>query len=290
MHELWSLTRSDWSQLLRLRLNLMVTASAAVGFFLSPQSVQPGRGFAAMLAVSGLCSGCTILNQIQERDLDARMLRTARRPVAASRLSVDTALWIAWPLILGGLACLWQLDPAAVWLGVFAVFWYNGVYTPLKRRTALAVFPGALSGALPPLIGWQVAGGDLAHPAIVLVGGLLVLWQIPHFLLLAVRYRDDYRRAGLPVFGPTVEGSVLRRVLSIWLAAVSVSFLLLPAFGVLRGAMFQGLVLLLAAALGAATWWLGRQEQWSRLFMQLNLHMALLLLLLVGQRLAGGIF
>lgn len=290
MRELAKLTWQDWRQLLRLRLTLMVSASAATGYLLFPAAPDPLRGLAVVAAVACLCCGGTVLNQIQERDLDACMLRTAQRPLAGSRLSPAAALLLASALSLSGFSSLWLLEPVSVWLGLFALLWYNAIYTPLKRRTSLAVLLGALCGAVPPLIGWKVAGGSLTDPVIVLVSGLLVLWQIPHFLLLAGRYRDDYRRAGLPVFGATVEVHALRRVLSLWLAAVSVSFLLLPAFGVLRGAMFQGLALLLAVALAVATWWLGRQEQWSRLFTQLNLHMGLLLMLLVGQRLVAGIF
>jgi len=290
MIELCKLTGRDWRQLLRLRLTLMVTASTAVGFLLVPRTPDASRGLLAIFAVSCLCCGCTVLNQIQERDLDARMERTADRPLACGKLSVAWALSVSAALLLLGLGCLLLLETKLVWFGLFSLLWYNGIYTPLKRFSSLAVLPGALCGAVPPLIGWQAAGGELGHPAIILVCSLLVLWQIPHFLLLVARYRDDYERAGLPIFVAAVGVDALRRVLSLWLAAVSISFLLLPAFGVLHGAAFQGLVLLLALALGVATWYLGREEQWGRLFMQLNLHMGMVLLLLVCDRFFSPVF
>jgi len=290
MSDLRNLTGQDWNQLFRLRLTLMVTASTAVGYLLVPHAPDALRGLLAIFSVACLCCGCTILNQIQERDLDARMLRTSDRPLASGKLSVARALEVTAALFLSGLGGLLLLEPMTFWLGLIAIIWYNGVYTPLKRLTSLAVLPGSLCGALPPLIGWRVGGGELADPAIVLVCSLLVLWQVPHFLLLVARYRDDYERAGLPVFVSAVGVAALRRILSLWLAAVSISFLLLPAFGVLQGSAFRGLVLILALALGGATWYLGREEQWGRLFIQLNLHMGLVLALLICDRFLSHLY
>jgi len=284
MHDLFALQLSDWGRLLRLRLTAMVAASTAVGYLLWQPSGS-SRGLAAMLAVTLLTSGCTVLNQVQERFLDARMQRTRGHPLAAGRLSPGSGLLLAGLLLLFGLLLLVLLDGRALLLGLFAIAWYNGIYTLLKRRSSLAVIPGSLCGALPPLIGWCVAGGALEHPAIGLVCGLLVLWQVPHFLLFVSRHRDDYRRAGLPLFAEAIPQERLRSVLTLWLAAVAAAGLLLPAFGLLQKGFSQVLVLLLALALLIATWWFGRQAQWGRLFVPLNLFMGMILMTLACDRL-----
>jgi heme o synthase len=285
MREILALTMNEWRLLLRARLMWMVSASTLVGYLLFPAVRVSAEGLAAATAVALLCCGCTVLNQVQEHKLDALMQRTEKRPVAAARLSVSNALLLACSLLAISLIWLGQLSTPALLLGLFAVLWYNGFYTPLKRLTALAVLPGALCGAVPPLIGWSVAGGALTHPAIGLLCGLLVLWQVPHFLLFVSRHRDDYRRAGLPVFAAAIPVASLRRVLTVWLAAVSSSFLLLPAFGLLQGTVFQAGVVLLAGCLLLATWYLGRRQDWGRLFVQLNIYMSLVLLILACDRL-----
>jgi len=284
MAGLLRLSLHEWRLLLRLRLTAMVVASTAVGFLLAAPR-HDAAGLAAMLAVALLSSGCTVLNQWQERDLDAGMARTAQRPLASKRLAPAAGLSLALLLVGGGLALLARLDVRALLAGGVAVLWYNGIYTPLKRRTSLAVIPGAVCGALPPLIGWDVAGGDPAHPSIGILCGVLVLWQIPHFLLFISRHRDDYRQVGLPVFAEAIPVAHLRGVLTLWLAAVACSGFLLPAFGILRDGMLQGVVVLLAAGLLLATWWFGRQAAWWRLFLPLNLFMGLLLVLLAWDHL-----
>jgi len=289
MNDLLALRLADWQQLLRLRLTAMVVASTAVGYLLF-QPAASARGLAAMLAVALLTSGCTVLNQLQERSLDALMSRTACRPLAAGRLSPRSGLALAGLLALPGLCLLAWLEGRALLLGLFALAWYNGIYTPLKRRTSLAVIPGSLCGALPPLIGWCVAGGAIGHPAIGLVCGLLILWQVPHFLLFVSRHREDYRRAGLPLFAETIPQQRLRSVLTLWLAAVAIAGLMLPAFGLLHEGFSQLFVLLLSLGLLAATWWFGRQAQWGRLFVPLNLFMGLVLMILACDRLLLSLF
>jgi protoheme IX farnesyltransferase len=285
MREFFALTMSEWQSLLRTRLMLMVTASTLVGYLLFPAVRFSADGLAVAVAVAMLCCGCTVLNQVQERNLDALMRRTDKRPVAAARLSIKSALLLALGLFTFSLCWLAQLSLPALLLGLFAVLWYNGFYTHFKRVTALAVLPGALCGAVPPLIGWSVAGGTLTHPAIGLLSGLLSLWQVPHFLLFVSRHREDYRRAGFPVFAASLSVASLRRILTVWLVAVSCSFLLLPAFGLLHGAIFQFGAVLLAGCLLLATWYLVRRQDWGRLFVQLNLHMGLVLMILACDRL-----
>jgi protoheme IX farnesyltransferase len=114
-------------------------------------------------------------------------------------------------------------------LGILALVWYLGVYTPLKRRSPLALLLGGVSGVLPPMIGYCLAGGDPLDSRVVILAGLLYLWQVPHFWLLQQRHADDYCRAGIPLCGAP---AILRRP---WLAALGVGTLLLPVLGLVDG-------------------------------------------------------
>lgn len=276
----------DLNLLLRFRLTLLVALSAWVGSLLAG---HPGGNLGVACSVALLCAGCGVLNQVQERDLDARMQRTAERPLASGRLRPRGGLLLALGFLGVGLTGLGVVGAVPFLLGAVAVFWYNGVYTPLKRRTALAVLPGAFCGAFPPLIGWTAAGSPPGHYVIVLLCGLLVLWQIPHFLLFVSRHRQDYLQAGLPVFSANIPAVHLRRILILWLAAVSIAALLLPAFGLLRQSLLQVLVTLCAVGLLVAAWRLGRRADWGGLFLRLNLFMGALLTSLACDRWLSGL-
>ncbi|MBE0596807.1 MAG: UbiA family prenyltransferase, partial [Desulfuromonadales bacterium] len=145
-----------------------------------------------------------------------RMERTRHRPLSAGRLHPLPALALALVLLLGGLLLSAAARPLALGLGVLAVALYNGAYTLLKPRTLFALLPGALAGALPLLIGGCAAGASLADPTLLLPAACLFLWQIPHFWLLANRYQEELRQAGLPL--PEILGNRrAHRVLATWL-------------------------------------------------------------------------
>ncbi len=148
-------------------------------------------------------------------------------------------LLLAIALAAGGGALLGLIGPRPALLGIGALLCYNALYTPLKRRSSLALLPGALCGALPPMIGWTAAGAALQDIRIVLLAALLFLWQIPHFCALAHRHRDDYRRAGLCT-PPSHRGIVF-----IWLLALGLVTVQGAAFGLLRSPAAAPLLLLL---------------------------------------------
>ncbi len=230
----------------------MVAVSTLAGYALHP---APDSGvwlpFAGVFLLAG---GSTALNQVQERDLDGRMLRTRNRPLPAGRLRPRTALLAALLLIAGGLAALAAAGFPPLLLGVTAVLFYNGIYTPLKRRTAFAVLPGAVCGALPPLIGWTAAGGHPADFRAVLLAGLLFLWQVPHFWLFAEKHREDYRRAGLPLLATSFTPSQVRRLAFSWSLALAAAIAAVSAFALIllpysRSLTFLCSLLLFALAL-----------------------------------------
>ena len=199
----------DLRELFKVKVVGLVLVTGWGGFYLG--SIQSGistfqRGLIDTLLGIGLVSaGAGALNQAIERSTDARMKRTADRPLASGR----------WPLAAGILAGLCAIALGAVWLALhtnlltvslalLTAFVYVAVYTPLKRVTTMATFIGAFPGAMGPMLGWTAARGRIEWPAVALFA-ILFVWQFPHFMSIAWLYRDDYARAGirmLPVVQP----------------------------------------------------------------------------------------
>jgi protoheme IX farnesyltransferase len=119
----------------------------------------------------------------------------------------------------------------AMVLGLLAIFWYNGLYTYLKRKTAFAVLPGALIGMIPPLLGWVSGGGHLFDPRIWGIAFFFFIWQVPHFWLLSLEVAKDYESAGLPSITKIFSVSQIKRIVFIWFLSTGASCLLIPLFG-----------------------------------------------------------
>ncbi len=267
----------------------MVALSALTGYLFAG-----GAWSWQMLLVLGgtglLAGGSSALNQWQEADLDLRMLRTRMRPLPTAHLTEKTALTLALVQITGGLMLLAQ-NPGylPLLIGALAVVWYNAIYTPLKRITAFAALPGAVCGALPPLIGWTAAGGDLLAQKAIILAGTLFVWQIPHTWLLLCRYRDDLRRSGLPDLFRTITTQRLLQINNCWVAALMLCYLLFPLFGFFAHFLttitfLGGLLILLFAFL--ATRHGSTEEIALRHFHLVNLSMALLFTVLIADRVA----
>jgi protoheme IX farnesyltransferase len=216
---------ADYVALAKPRLNLLVVATSAAGYYLG-SPVAP-RVMPMALAVGGtalVAGGAAVLNQVYERDTDALMRRTRMRPLPDGRVAAPDARLFGAVLAAAGVALLASAANAlATLLAVATLVIYLVVYTPLKRRSAAATFIGAVPGALPPLIGWTAAHGAMQIGGWALFA-IVFLWQIPHFMAIAWMYRDDYRSAGFPML-PVVEpdGRSTGR------QAVIYSALLLPA-------------------------------------------------------------
>lgn len=221
-------------RLFRPRLALLNGITALAGYFLYQAPLTPVPLLVTFWGVTLLAMGASAINQVLERDTDALMTRTMLRPLPLKRLSPTTVLLAGSGTILGGLivfACNDGLIPAL--LGVAALLWYLVVYTPLKRKTAFALPLGALCGAFPPLIGWSLAGGTPTDYRIIILAGLLFIWQIPHFWLLQERHEEDYRRADIPLACRTAGPTSRNRLFWLWLIAFITCSMLLPALNII---------------------------------------------------------
>ncbi len=228
--------------LTRAGLSSFAACSAAAGSLLAPDGT-PSAALYAALSVFSLACGASALNQVQEREIDAKMERTRSRPVASGAITVRKALVIAFSLVIFGLFLIGLKGPLPLFLGTIALLWYNGLYTYLKRHSAFAAVPGALVGAIPPAIGWVSAGGGFFDARLCALCALLFLWQVPHFWLLALRYAGDYARAGLPTPLSVLSPRQVGRITFTWIAATAAATLSLPLFGITDSpALYLGLI------------------------------------------------
>lgn len=272
-------------QLGRAELSTMVALSALTGQLFAAQRWSAAAPMVT-LAVLLLAVGCSALNQWQERDLDARMERTRYRPLPSGALSSKAALGFASICLSCGLLLL-SLFPGwlPLLLGLLAIIWYNAIYTPLKRHSIFAALPGAICGALPPVIGWAAAGAPLLEAKILILAGTLLLWQIPHSWLLLCHYRQDLQKSGLPNLFETIPVERLLRINNCWLAALVICYLLFPLFGFINTPLLAAFFLagLTAICLSGLSETAKKAELISpmRLFHLTNFSMALLLTILL---------
>ncbi|MBI2833722.1 MAG: protoheme IX farnesyltransferase [Acidobacteria bacterium] len=233
----WRFPAGEFIALAKPRLNVLVVASAAVGYWLGAAAGGDTVVlFSTVVGTALTATGASALNQLLEREVDALMVRTRLRPLADGRLQPIEAGWFATVTITTGLiALVLGANLLAAATALATVLLYIGIYTPLKRRTAFATLVGAVPGALPPMIGWAAARGTLGPEAWVLFL-IVFLWQIPHFLSIAWMYRNDYARAGLPLL-PVIDPDGRRTARHVLLfAAALVPVAMLPSLnGATRG-------------------------------------------------------
>jgi protoheme IX farnesyltransferase len=218
----------DFFELTKPRVTLMVLVTTFVGFYLGSHSIPDYLRLMQTLLGTALAAGGTLaLNQFLERDADAAMERTRRRPLPEGRVQPTEALIFGVVLTVSGLVTLWATVNALSALITAAIVGsYLFIYTPLKQKSSLCGIVGAVPGALPPVIGWTAARGQLDITAWILFA-VLFLWQIPHTLAIARLYREDFGRAGirfLPVIEPDGR-STGRQILINCSALLAVSLL-----------------------------------------------------------------
>lgn len=284
VRQLWA----DYMTLAKIRLTGLVMATAAVGFVLgSGDRIAWPAMFFMLIGTLGASAAASAFNQVIEIQRDARMTRTRNRPLPTGRVSALHA--IVYGIVCTGLALTIQLaavNGLCAAMTALTIFVYVAIYTPLKSRSTVNTLVGAVVGALPPMMGYAAAAGTLGPGAWVL-GAILFIWQVPHFLALAWLYRRDYELGGyrmLPIVDPT--GSITGRMIVVWAMALMPMGLVGLQVGV-TGPLFAAGAMLL----GAWLVWLGyivhrdrTDGSARRLFLASLVYLPLLMGLMVFDR------
>ena len=238
----------DFKAVTKMGLSLSVVFSSITGYLLAAEEVR--FSVLGLLAVGGYCmvGASNVFNQIIERDLDALMIRTENRPIPSGRISVTNAFILGLVLTILGLSVLYVINPRTAMFAAVSIFLYTSVYTPLKQKTPLSVFAGAIPGAIPFMLGWVAFTGkfDIEPGTLFLIQ---FFWQFPHFWAIAWFLDSDYKKAGflmLPT-GAKDKGTVLQVIIYIaWTVLIS----LVPAFGVTGNLQLSLLGAVLIAVIG----------------------------------------
>ena len=212
----------------KVRISLPIALSALTGYVLYTHNVD-AQGWWLLLGVFFMACSSSVINHWQERDVDAQMPRTKDRPLPTGRISPKNAFLVAIGFaVLGSLILILSNPLLALVLSWLTLFFYNGVYTPLKKVSAFAVIPGSMVGAIPPMIGWAGAGGSLTSEVILLVAAFFFIGQIPHFWLLLLMFGEQYKLAKMPSLTQLFTNVQIKRVTYTWiLTTVASAFLVI---------------------------------------------------------------
>ena len=236
---------ADFKEITKVRLAVSVVFSAIAGYLLAVDTINISH--LLILSFGGYCmvGASNAFNQIIEKDLDALMDRTQDRPIPSGRMSVNQALAIAVVLTVIGLSMLYYLNPKTAMFGAISIFCYTSLYTPLKTKTPLSVFVGAIPGAIPFMLGWVAATGDFGiEPGTLFM--IQFFWQFPHFWAIGWFLYDDYKKGGFFMLPTGKKDSVTANQIvlyTIWTIACS----LIPVFGktgLLKISLFSGILVL----------------------------------------------
>jgi len=225
---------SVYSELIKYKLSLAVVLSSITGYFIAGNTIGINL-FYLGAGVFSLAAGAAALNQYSERKTDSLMQRTKNRPVPSGRMSETEALTISVLLFSTGIVFLYKNGFTPVLFGIITVVLYNFVYTRLKRISVLSIIPGGLVGAIPPMIGYSSAGGNILHPDILTFSAFMFLWQVPHFWLIIARYGEEYKKAGIATIATYLDDSQIKNLVFFWVLVSSililVFFLVTDPFG-----------------------------------------------------------
>jgi len=207
----------DFFVVTKFVLSFAVSLSALFAYIMAKGEI----GFDMLLATFSVllvAMGVSTLNQVQEYKEDSKMERTKNRPIAAGRMSPRTGMIISAVLILLSVVLIYDLlGLTGVNFFMFAFIWYNAMYTPLKKKSALAVVPGAILGVIPPAVGWMVAGESLLTLEFIALAAYFFIWQVPHFWLLVMLFHGDYKDGGYPTAMRLFGQASLQRLTFVWL-------------------------------------------------------------------------
>lgn len=279
------------AQLHKLRITLSVTLTTLAGYTLFAGSIDK-KIVLPLLGVFILSSGSAALNQFQERKIDKLMERTRNRPLPSGAIKPSMAMaLILLETFIGSYLLYVSGGFLVASLGLLALIWYNFIYTPIKKITPLAVIPGSIIGAIPPMIGWVVGGGSLIDPKLFILAFFFFISQVPHFWLLMLKYGDDYAVAGFPTVNGILSDKQIKRVTFVWIVATSLNIVLLVLVGLFKTVFFKVIVLIAALWLVVIFSKLLRKSEVDfkpfRYFLQLNYFILVVILSMVIDPLLG---
>ncbi|RKR81428.1 protoheme IX farnesyltransferase [Mucilaginibacter gracilis] len=238
---------SDFSKLIKFRLTFLVVFSASISFLIGSKvnGLIEWRSWGMLIAGGFLVTGAAnIFNEIIEKDLDKLMKRTMDRPIPSGKMTTGQALVIGLFMAIFGTSLLFKLNFTAGYLSVFSIALYAFVYTPLKRVSPIAVFVGAIPGALPPLIGYVAAHPQIDKIALVLFG-IQFIWQFPHFWAIAWVLDDDYKLAGFRLLA-TGKRDKWSAIIALIFTLILLPVSLLPTYMGFGGYVIGGVSLILS--------------------------------------------
>jgi len=220
---------SNFKAVTKMGLSISVVFSSVAGYLLAAETIHFQT--LILLAIGGyfMVGASNVFNQIIERDLDALMDRTKNRPIPSGRMSVNYAFVLAIVLTIAGLSILYSINERTAMFGAISICLYTSAYTPLKTKTPLSVFVGAIPGAIPFMLGWVAATGTFGiEPGVLFM--LQFFWQFPHFWAIGWFLHEDYQKAGFNMLptGKRDKGTALQAIIYIvWTLLISI----IPVFG-----------------------------------------------------------
>jgi protoheme IX farnesyltransferase len=275
-------------KLSKLKIMIPVSLTGFTGYFV----FEPHLSLKLLLVTAGIFSlavAASVLNQLQEASLDGKMNRTRNRPIPAQNIKINAVLFFLLFTFLAGIILIYLGgNLRAVIIGLTTLFWYNVIYTYSKRLSRFAVVVGAVTGALPPVIGWVAAGGRINDLPVILLGFLMFMGQVPHFWLLILKYGEEYEDAGLPSLIEVLAPAQIGRLVFLWVVFTVVSALFLCFFKIIQ----TGIVIIMLLVFSLFLIWkftglLRIREiipDSKKYLMFLNLYILLVLLLLISDR------
>ncbi|MBS1519295.1 MAG: protoheme IX farnesyltransferase [Bacteroidetes bacterium] len=221
-------------ELTKIRITMLVALTTSLGYILALNDLS-SYSFYPVIGIFLLACGAAAMNHYQERGTDILMDRTKGRPIPSGTVTPFFVISVSVVFLIAGSAVLLlKSNLLCLYIGLFTFLWYNGVYTPLKKVMALAIIPGSLVGALPPMAGWVAAGGSLTNETIILIASYFFIWQIPHFWILLLVYGKDYDRGGFPTLTNMLSQRQLIKITFTWILLTVAVALSINFFGILN--------------------------------------------------------
>ncbi|HJZ39180.1 MAG TPA: protoheme IX farnesyltransferase [Bacteroidales bacterium] len=281
-------------ELSKFRITIAVALTTIAGYILASRSYNTGF----LLPTAGiflLACGSSVINHLQEQRTDAIMSRTRLRPLPAGKVSINFAVSLALVEVLAGsLVLFFSAGFTALFLGLFALVWYNAVYTNLKKITPHAVIPGSLIGSIPPLVGWVSAGAYLFSMHALIIALFFFVWQVPHFYLLAIKYGKEYEKVGLPSVTKIYTLSGLKMNIFIWIIITALAAIVLSLVQVTASRISSAIIILSSLWLVFVfrTLVLNGQKEFNAInyFMKINYFVLAVIVMMVAGPLLKSLF